>query len=135
MSRASPSTGLVVSPLLPPAVLFGTPDRPWYLSAQGVLVTPAGEELLLLEARVTRFLAHLRVRAAGGGRSRSLLFHALNTPESGFRRLRARLRWAVPATPVSPAGNFPGTPVSHPKTRGASGEDHGGFGLANTHDR
>ena len=124
------------SPLLPPAVVFGTPARPWCLSPQGILVSPEGQELLLLEARVTRWLARLRVRAAAGGRSRSLLFHPLNTPEPGFRRLRARLRWGSLASGDSPAdGNLPAEVVSQPLTHGASGEPHGGLGFADTHDR
>ncbi len=125
-----------VSSSLPPAVVFGTPARPWCLSGQGVLVTPEGQELQLLEARVTRWLARLRVRAAAGGRSRSLLFHPLNTPEPGFRRLRARLRWGSLASGDSPAdGNLPAEVVSQPLTHGASGEPHGGLGFADTHDR
>lgn len=132
----SPSSGLGISPLLPPAVVFGTPARSWCLSPQGILVTPEGQELRLLEARVTRWLARLRVRAAAGGRSRSLLFHPLNTPEPGFRRLRARLRWGRLTSGNSPAdGNLPAEPVSQPVTHGASGEPHGGLGFADTHDR
>lgn len=90
----------------------------------------------MLEARVTRWLARLRVRAAAGGRSRSLLFHPLNTPEPGFRRLRARLRWGRLASGDAPvSGNLPTKRVSQPQTHGASGEPHGGLGFADTHDR
>jgi hypothetical protein len=124
-----------VSPLLPPAVVFGPASRPWRLSPQGVLVSPEGQELFLREARVTRFLAHLQVRAPGGERRYSLLFHALNTPEPGFRQLRARLRWASPGAAVSSRGNLPALSLSQPLTHGASGEDHGGLGLANSRDR
>ena len=132
----SSSSGLGISPLLPPAVVFGTPTRSWCLSPQGILVTPEGQELQLLEARVTRWLARLRVRAAAGGRSRSLLFHPLNTSEPGFRRLRARLRWGRLTSGNSPAdGNLPAEAVSQPVTHGASGEPHGGLGFADTHDR
>ncbi len=90
----------------------------------------------MLETRVTRWLVRLRVRADEGGRSRSLLFHPLNTPEPGFRWLRARLRWGRLASGDAPvSGNLPAEPVSQPKTYGASGEPHGGSGFADTHDR
>lgn len=124
----APGEKRVTSPVQPPPLAFCTSAGPWHLSPEGLLLAPDGQPLQVLEARVTRFLAHLRVRAAGGGRRRSLLFHALNTPEPGFRRLRARLRWALP-------GNLPPALLSQPLTHGASGEDHGGLGLANSRDR
>jgi hypothetical protein len=130
------SSGQGISPLLPPAVVFGTPARAWCLSTQGILVTPDGQELQLLEARVSCWLVRLRIRAAAGGRTRSLLFHPLNTPEPGFRRLRARLRWGSLASGDSRGdGNLPAEAVSQPLTHGASGEPHGGLGFANPHDR
>lgn len=134
-SDASAPTEHGASPLLPPVVVFGPAARPWRLSPEGVLVSPEGQELLLREARVTRFLAHLQVQATGGGRRHSVLFHALNTPEPGFRQLRARLRWTLPGAAVSSRGNLPALPLSQPLTHGASGEDHGGLGLANSRDR
>jgi hypothetical protein len=124
--------------LQPPALVFGRPGKAWHLSPEGVLAGPEGQQYGLLSARVVAWLVHVRVCPVAGGRSRSLLFHALNTPEPGFRRLRARLRWAplsLLGQPRPERGNLPANSVSQPLTHGASGEDHGGLGLANSHDR
>lgn len=138
MPTSSSSSPPPASPLQPPAVVFGRPGRVWHLSSEGVLAAPEGQHYGLLSARVVAGLVHVRVRPVAGGRSHSLLFHALTTPEPGFRRLRARLRWAPLSPVVQPRpkrGNLPATAVSQPLTHGASGEDHGGLGLANSHDR
>jgi len=111
-------------------------EQPWRLSSADVLVGSDLQHFAVLSARVTHLLVQVRVRPLAGGRSRSLLFHSWNTPEPGFRRLRTRLRWGRLGSGDSPVrGNLPAEPVSQSLTHGASGEPHGGLGIADTRDR
>jgi len=116
-----------------PALGFAAPGGVWHLDGNGGLTTPQGTRWQVTDARVLSWVARVRVRPVSGGWSRSLLFHPLNTPAPGFRRLKARLRWSAPV--ADGGGNFAGEAGSIPLTHGASGGVDGGTGLANPHDR